>query len=75
MSKQKAISLQQLKQDLKTEQQKRDALVEQGARAYRLGIEERNCPLNEDSGRKLWLEGYTKEREKFSSMLKRWATA
>lgn len=75
MSKQKAISLQQLRSDMQTEQAKRDALVEQGGRAYRMGIEERDCPLNDPSQRKLWSEGYRIAREKFSTMLKRWATA
>jgi ribosome modulation factor len=75
MSKQKAISLQQLRSDLRTEQAKRDALVDQGRRAYHLGIEERDCPLNEPSQRKLWSDGWRIARDKFSAMLKRWAAA
>jgi ribosome modulation factor len=51
-----------------TEQQKRDALVEQGGRAYHLGIERHNCPLNEPSSRQLWVEGWDKAKKAFEAL-------
>ncbi len=48
-----------------------DEFVDEGRRAYRLGIEERDCPKTEDRSRKLWLEGYRKERDKFTQLLQR----
>jgi hypothetical protein len=65
------ISLEQLKANLKTEDDKRLALVNQGRAAYRLGIEEYNCPMKALSEKKLWAEGYRLEREKFSELLRR----
>ena len=73
MSKPSSITLQQLKVSLQDEQTKRDALVERGRAAFKLGIEERDCPMGDPSQRKLWTDGYRLEREKFSTMLKRWS--
>lgn len=68
MSKKNQISLQQLKSQIQTEQSKRDALVEQGGRAYRMGIEKHNCPLSDLSARQLWSEGWEKAKKQFESM-------
>ena len=67
----KGISLAQLKTELISEEAKRAALVNQGRRAYRLGIDARNCPLNNLSEQNLWNEGYRLELESFNAMLKR----
>ena len=62
------ISLQQLKSQIVTEQQKRDALVEQGGRAYRMGIEKHMCPLSDLSAKQLWTEGWDKARKAFEAV-------
>lgn len=49
----------------------RDEMIEQGARAYRMGIELRNNPRREDGKRKLWEIGWTKARNAFDELLKR----
>ena len=46
--------------------------LDQGRRAYKMGIEDRNNPVNSPSGRVLWQRGYDLEREKFQTMLQRW---
>ena len=68
MSKQNQMSLSELKQSMATEAAKRDEVVEQGGRAYRLGIEKKDCPLREPSQRQLWSEGWDKARKAFESM-------
>jgi hypothetical protein len=65
------ISLMQLKANLQSEEDKRQALIDQGRRAYKLGIEEVNCPLKELSERKLWSLGWTKARNEFLELLRR----
>ena len=59
-------------QQMKTEQAKRDIIVDAGRRAYKLGIELRDNPKNVPSERKLWEEGWTKEARDFGDLLKRW---
>lgn len=49
----------------------RDEVIEQGARGYRLGIEQRNNPRKAEGERKLWDIGWTKARDQFSELLKR----
>jgi hypothetical protein len=61
-------TLAQLKQQMSTEQAKRDALVDKGRRAYHLGIEEYNCPEKDPSARKLWSAGYKIAKEKFEAL-------
>ena len=65
------ISLTQLKANLATEEQKRQEIIEQGARAFKLGIEQRNCPRKFEGERKLWDIGYEKARKSFDEMLRR----
>jgi hypothetical protein len=67
----KSISLQQLKANLQTEEVKRHAILDQGARGYKLGIEQRNNPRKLEGERKLWDIGWTKARDQFSELLKR----
>jgi hypothetical protein len=62
---QNEISLQQLKANILTEEEKRKALVDKGAAAFRLGIERRDCPLKLDSERRLWENGYDNARKAF----------
>jgi hypothetical protein len=71
MSKQHAVSLQQLKTQMATEEQKRTAIQEQGARAYWLGIERHNCPLKELSEQNLWKIGYDKSKKEFETTFSR----
>jgi hypothetical protein len=63
MPKPNQISLQQLKQSIATEQQKREDVIEQGGRAYRLGIERGNNPHKELSSRELWNIGWDKAKK------------
>jgi ribosome modulation factor len=72
MSKQQAISLVELKAEMSADQAKRDALVAQGRRAYRFGIEFRNNPLRDPSQRTLWENGWELARRDFTMMLQRW---
>ena len=65
------ISLQQLKANIKSEDDKRQALIDQGRRAYRFGIEQRDCPLKELSEQKLWGIGWEKSRNEFLELLRR----
>ena len=65
------ISLAQLKVNIASEEQKRSAIIDQGATGYRLGIEQRNCPRKELGERKLWDIGYEKARKSFDEMLRR----
>lgn len=65
------ISLAQLRANIATEEQKRQAIIEQGAAAYKLGIDQRNCPRKELGERKLWDIGYDKARKAFDEMLRR----
>jgi hypothetical protein len=51
-----------------------NTVVEQGRRAYRMGIEKRANPLNPPSHRVLWERGYDLELERFNGMLQRWKT-
>ena len=67
----KGISLQQLKENLQSEEEKRTAIIEQGARGYKLGIEQRNNPRKELGERKLWDIGYDKARKTFDELLRR----
>ena len=69
--KQQPVSLQQLKIEMATEEQKRQTLQEQGARAYRLGIERHNCPLKELSEQNLWKIGYDKSKKEFEAAFSR----
>ena len=55
---------------LKQRQQERDAIVDKGRRAYRFGIELRNCPLT-DSAAALWKIGWENERSVFERLLQR----
>lgn len=66
------ISLQQLKSDLAAEQAARDAVIEKGARAYRLGILQPNNPEKELSRRNLWDIGWEAARAKFTALLKKY---
>ena len=65
------ITLEQLKANIATEEQKRIAIIDQGGLAYRLGIEQRNNPRKELGERKLWDIGYEKARKSFDEMLRR----
>jgi hypothetical protein len=65
------ISLEQLKANLATEEQKRQSLIDQGATGYRLGIDQRNNPRKGEGERKLWDIGYEKARKSFDEMLRR----
>jgi hypothetical protein len=49
----------------------RDEVIRQGARAYRLGIEQRANPRKGEGEQKLWDIGWEKERDAFSALLKR----
>lgn len=49
----------------------RDAVIDSGKRAYRMGIELRNNPRKSDSERNLWEIGWNHERDSFSTLLKR----
>lgn len=72
MSKKQApVSLQQLKSQMVTEDQKRQDIQDRGARAYRLGIERHNCPLAELSERNLWVMGYDKAKKEFEATFSR----
>lgn len=66
------ISLAELKANLVTEEQKRNDIIAQGARAYHLGIEQRNNPRKLEGERKLWDIGWTKARDQFTALLMRW---
>ena len=68
------LTLGEFKTHLATEEAKRAALVAQGALAYHMGIEQRDCPfpLKDLSSHNLWNEGYRIARNKFSAMLARW---
>lgn len=57
------LTLQGLKQELAKQDAERDALVDKGRRAYRFGIEKRDCPEKVESARALWAMGWEKERE------------
>lgn len=50
-----------------------DAVINQGRLAYKMGIEKADCPFRDgrERDRKLWLEGYRLEFEKFQAMLRR----
>lgn len=65
------VTLEQLKADLQSEEMKRTAIIEQGARGYKLGIEQRNNPRKLEGERKLWDIGYEKARKTFDEMLRR----
>ena len=49
-----------------------DLIIDQGRRAYRMGIEKRANPLNVPSARTLWERGWDLEQIKFEGMLRRW---
>ena len=49
----------------------RDEVIEQGALAYKMGIELRNNPRKPEGERKLWEIGWTEARDTFSELLKR----
>jgi hypothetical protein len=55
---------------LAKEQQARDKVVDQGRRAFRLGIEQRNCPLSSDLA-KLWNAGWENEKKAFDAVWSR----
>ena len=61
----KGITLQQLKADLQNEEAKRAAIIDQGARGFHLGIDQRNNPRKELGERKLWDIGYEKASKAF----------
>lgn len=63
----KGISLTELKNQMATEDAKRQSVIEQGRRAWHLGIEKNNCPLKELSARNLWVEGWEKARKEFDA--------
>jgi hypothetical protein len=65
------ISLEQLRKDIATEEQKRTAIIELGALCYRMGIDQRNNPRKLEGERKLWDIGYDKARKSFDEMLRR----
>jgi hypothetical protein len=69
--KQPPVSLQQLKSQMASEEQKRQEIMDGGARAYRLGIEKSNCPLKELSERNLWNLGYDKSKKEFEALFSR----
>lgn len=71
MSKQKPVSLTELKTQMMSEEQKRQSLQDKGAAAYRLGIERHNCPLKDLSERNLWTLGYDKSKKEFEAMFSR----
>jgi len=62
----------EVKERIDAAQVARDKVITQGRRAYRMGIEKRDNPLNTPSDRKLWEHGFDLERESFGTMLTRW---
>ncbi len=58
----------EVKERLDAAQVERDKVIERGRRAFRLGIEKRDNPVNTPSERKLWENGYDLEREKFAGL-------
>jgi hypothetical protein len=60
-----------VKAHLITEESKRKEVVALGARAYHLGIEQRDCPLTALSEKNLWNEGYRIAQDAFSALLRR----
>jgi len=64
--------LTEFKEKFDAAQIERDRIIGLGRRAYRMGIEKRDNPLNSPSDRKLWENGYDLERESFATMLTRW---
>lgn len=48
-----------------------DAVVQQGRRAYHLGIEQRSNPLNRQLERELWDKGWENARDKWTALLRR----
>ena len=61
----KGITLQQLKADIQSEEAKRAAIIDQGARGYRLGIAPFNNPRKELGERNLWNIGYERAHTAF----------
>lgn len=53
------------------QQAARDKVVNQGRRAYNLGIELRNNPLNSPTDRKLWEEGWELARRDTTALIQR----
>jgi hypothetical protein len=51
----------------KTAQASRDAVVNKGRLAYKMGIELRNCPEKDLSQQKLWEFGWESERKEFTA--------
>jgi len=60
-------TLQQLKTRMQSDEEKRKAVIEQGTRAYRMGIEKRNCPIPDDR-RMLWEMGWDKGKVEFEKL-------
>lgn len=61
------LKLQAGKARMQSEEVKRNAVIEQGGRAYRMGIEKRNCPLNDDR-RALWEMGWDRAEQDFKKL-------
>ena len=60
--------LMEVSKRLAKEQEGRDKIVDQGRRAFRLGIEFRDCPLPDLSQRKLWEAGWENEKKSFDAV-------
>jgi ribosome modulation factor len=65
------LTLQGLKQELANQDAERDALVDKGRRAYRFGIEKRDCPERIESARALWVIGWERAQKEFEATNRR----
>jgi ribosome modulation factor len=58
-------TLQQLKQDMQTQQAARERLINKGKTCFRMGIDLNRCPEKELSARGLWEEGWRRAEAAF----------
>jgi len=64
-------ALGEVKEHLKKEAESRDAIIAQGQRAFRMGIEKRNNPRKEQGERNLWDIGYDAASRGFDKLFPR----